>query len=511
MTEHEEATPMTDAPAPVEDPTVDQPSAAQDEPAKPESAEALEASAAGTAVEAPVEGAVEAPVDEPAAEATPVAPAPRPVVPSPAMFARTHAAPTTSEFGRVGEDGVVYVITPEGEREVGSYPGVSHGEALAYFVRKYDDVAALVTLLHQRVTQTDVPAKEASDSLAKLREQVTQARVVGDLAALDQRLADIEAGIATRRAAESAARAEAKAAATTAREEIVAEAEQIAGQPEARIQWKTSGARMRELLDVWKTMQRSGPRLDKDVEAAMWTRFSAARNGFDKARRSHFAHLDSTQAQARAAKERLVADAERLATSHDWAVTAGAFKRLMDEWRQAGRASRADDDALWTRFKAAQDAFFAAKDAVVAAEDEEYRANLTVKECLLKEADAILPVKDLEAAKSALRVIQDKWDRAGKVPRADLERTEKALRRVEQAVRDAEDKRWAASNPEAAARAQSLVDQLEKAVADLQTALDKAQASGNAKKVSEAAAALEARQQWLAQARAGLQEFGPRG
>ena len=56
------------------------------------------------------------------------------------------------------------------------------------------------------------------------------------------------------------------------------------------------------------------------------------------------------------------------------------------------------------------------------------------------------------------------------------------------------------SNPEAAARAQSLVDQLEKAVADLQTALDKAQASGNAKKVSEATAALEARQQWLAQA-----------
>ena len=122
-----------------------------------------------------------------------------------------------------------------------------------------------------------------------------------------------------------------------------------------------------------------------------------------------------------------------------------------------------------------------------------------------------MPDKDLDAAKSALRVIQDKWDRAGKVPRADLERTEKALRRVEQAVRDAEDKRWAASNPEAAARAQSLVDQLEKAVADLQTALDKAQASGNAKKVSEATAALEARQQWLAQARAGLQEFGPRG
>ena len=393
MTEHEEATPM--------EPVVDQPISA--DPAPDELAvEADEAVVEEPVVEEPV-------VEEPAATPS----APRPVVPSPAMFARTHVAPTTSEFGRVGDDGVVYVITPEGERV---RPGVSHGEALAYFVRKYDDVAALVTLLHQRVTQTDVAAKEAADSLAKLKEQIGQARVVGDLAALDRQLADIDAGIATRRAAESAARAEAKAAATVAREEVVAEAEQIAGQPEARIQWKTSGARMRELLDIWKTMQRSGPRLDKDVEAALWTRFSAARNGFDKARRSHFAHLDNAQAQARAAKERLVADAERLATSHDWAVTAGAFKRLMDEWRQAGRASRADDDALWTRFKTAQDAFFAAKDAVVAAEDEEYRANLAVKEGLLTEAEAILPVKDLEAAKAALRVIQDKWDRAGKVP-----------------------------------------------------------------------------------------------
>jgi hypothetical protein len=248
--------------------------------------------------------------------------------------------------------------------------------------------------------------------------------------------------------------------------------------------------------------------LDKDVEAALWTRFSAARNGFDKARRAHFAQLDSVHGEARSVKERLVAEAERLATSKDWASTAGAFKRLMDDWRQAGRASRSDDDALWSRFKAAQDAFFAAKDAIVQAEEEGYRANLTVKEALLVEAEAILPVTDLERAKATLRVIQDKWDKAGKVPRADLERTERALRRVEQAVRDAEDKRWTGSNPEAAARASSFVLQLEKAVAGLEKDLAAARATGNAKKVTEAEAALAARQQWLEQARSGLQEFG---
>jgi hypothetical protein len=82
------------------------------------------------------------------------------------------------------------------------------------------------------------------------------------------------------------------------------------------------------------------------------------------------------------------------------------------------------------------------------------------------------------------------------------------MRRVEQAVRDNDEKRWASSNPEAAARAQSLVDQLETAVEGLRKDLQKAEASGNAKKISAARSDLEARERWLVQARAGVQEFG---
>ena len=444
------------------------------------------------------------------ADAEATAAATPPPAPSPALFARSAGAPATSAFGRVGTDGVVFVKTADGEREVGSYPGVSNADALAYFGRKYDELAASLHLLQQRVTHTEMPAKEAADAVSKLRAQVVEARVVGDLAALDRQLDEIDAAIVVRREADTVARAAAKLAATTQREALVAEAEQISGQPEHKIQWKSSGARMRELLDEWKTHQRSGPRLDKDVEAGLWQRFSVARNSFDKARRTHFAALDSAHDEARTIKERLVAEAERLATSRDWMSTAGAFKHLMDDWRAAGRAGRAEDDALWLRFKSAQDTFFNAKDAIVAAEEEGFRANLTVKQALIVEAEAILPVTDLEKAKAALRIIQDKWDKAGKVPRADMERTEKAIRRVEQAVRDAEDRRWTASNPEAAARAKSLVEQLEKAVTSLEKDLASAQASGNAKKVADAQAALDARRQWLDQARSGLAEFGGR-
>ena len=382
--------------------------------------EAPEPEAAAAAVSEP-QSAVPAPESVPEPEATaPSVPTPATIhVPSPAVLAgRLHGNATAkpSEHGRVDESGTVFVRTSSGEREVGSYPGASPAEALSYFTRKYDELVAAADLLLQRVTHTDLAAREGSDGLAKLREQTAEAHVVGDLAALDARIAQIAAAVEAKKSSEGAERSAAREAGKVKREQLVAEAEKIAGQPESKIQWKTSGTRMRELLDEWKSLQRTGPKLDRASETALWQRFSAARNSFDKARRVHFAQLEDTQSEARSAKEKLVKEAEALATSKDWAPTATAFKRLMDRWREAGRASRTDDDALWARFKTAQDSFFNAKDELVAAENEELKANLVIKEALLVEAEAILPITDGEAAQAALRVIAEKWEQAGKVP-----------------------------------------------------------------------------------------------
>ncbi len=446
-------------------------------------------------------------------------PPPRPTIPSPAALAsriqaRGVAAPApvthseSARFGRVDDAGHVFVTVDGEEREVGSYPGATPEEALQYFARKYDELAASADLLEARLANPDVSAKEVADGLATLRDHVATTGVVGDVPALNATVDRVAAGLEAKRAAESEQRAAARAEAATRREAIVAEAEQIAGQPPASTQWKTSGERMRGLLDEWKTSQRTGPKLDKATESALWTRFSHARNAFDKARRAWFAELETSRAQARATKEDLVAEAEELSTSTDWAPTARAFKQLMDRWRTAGRASRAEDDALWERFRTAQDTFFTAKDRVAAAEDEEFRANLVVKEELLTEAEALLPVTDVEAAKVALRGIQDRWERAGKVPRADLERVEKRMRRVESTVREADEQRWTRTNPEVAARARSMVDQLEASVASIEKEVAAAEAKGDATALEAARARLVTQQEWLEQARAGLDEFG---
>jgi hypothetical protein len=263
------------------------------------------------------------------------------------------------------------------------------------------------------------------------------------------------------------------------------------------MQWKHSSARMAELFEAWKTEQRSGHRVGRSTEDALWKRFRAARATFDKHRKVFFSKLDTDNAEAKRQKEALIKRAEELQNSTDWGNTAREYRRLMDEWKASKRASRRDDDALWARFRAAQDVFFNARKADNDRIDAEFGENLKVKEALLEEARALLPVKDLAAAQKALNSIRDRWEDAGKVPRGDLNRVESGLRQVEDAVKAAEDDAWRRSNPETKARSNSMLSQLEDAIAGLEDDLAKAKANGNESKIAKAQEALDARKAWL--------------
>jgi hypothetical protein len=437
------------------------------------------------------------------APAQPAAAAPAaPVAPPVDAAEAAHAA----TFGRVDEEGTVYVREAAGERAVGQFPGASADEALALYVRRFLDVQAKVSLFEQRLTATDLSIKEIDQTLTRLTEELAEPAAVGDLDGLRARLDALRETAAERRAAAEAERAAAREAAVVARTAIVEQAEKIAATDPSRVQWRPAGEQLRTLLDQWKEAQRSGPRLDRPTEESLWKRLSHARTTFDRERRHFFAELENRNTAAKVAKERLVAEAERLSTSTDWGATAGQFRDLMAQWKAAGRASRADDDALWARFRSAQDAFFAARDAQAAATDTEFRANLEVKERILAEAEALVPVRDLAAAKSALRSIQDRWEAAGKVPRADLQRVEGRLRAVEAAVRDAEQAQWRRTNPETRARAEGAAAQLEQAIAGLEADLAKAKAAGDARKIADAQAALDARRAWLEQVQRAAQD-----
>jgi hypothetical protein len=407
---------------------------------------------------------------------------------------------STDPWGRVDDDGTVYVRTAEGERAVGSWQAGEADEALAYFHRKYDELAGQVTLLEQRLKGTDLAPAQAEASIVKLREAVADAHAIGDLAALTARLDGLTEAVAQRREEVKAAREHARAEARTVKERIVDEAERIA---EETTHWKSGGERLRQLVEEWK----AADRIDRVTEAALWKRLSAARTAFAKRRKVYFAGLDEQREGVRAEKERIVAEAEAIADSTDWGTTAAVYRDLMQRWKSAGRASREVEDELWARFKGAQDLFFQARSAVFAERDASLAANAELKEVLLTEAEKILPVTDVRTARAALRHILERWEAAGPVPREQRDRLEGGLRKVDDAVRKAEDAEWKRSNPEARARAQNAVDQLRTAIEQLEKRLVKAEAAGRAKDVKEAEEAITARRSWLEEAERTLAEF----
>jgi Domain of Unknown Function (DUF349) len=403
-------------------------------------------------------------------------------------------------WGRVAEDGTVYVRTVDGEREIGSWQAGSPDEALAFFKRKFDALETEISLLEQRMSSTDLSAGQAKTTIARLTAAVSDAHAIGDLDGLKTRLVTLAGTIEHRREEHKAARDQARTEAHEAKERIVAEAERLAAEA---THWKASGERMRELLEEWK----AAPRGDRAAEAALWKRLSAARNAFAKRRKAYFATLEEEREGIKARKEELARTAEELSTSTDWGATATAYRELMRSWKQAGRADRSAEDELWTRFKTAQDAFFKARSEVLDAKDRELREHVVVKEQLLAEAEKLLPVTDARSARSTMRGILERWERAGAVPRDSQERLEGGLRKIDETLRKAEDSHWRRTNPEALSRARGTVEQIRSAIAQLEGQLAKAQAKGDQKAQQQAEEAIEARKSWLAEAERTLAEL----
>ncbi|MFM2030952.1 MAG: hypothetical protein RI927_572 [Actinomycetota bacterium] len=407
---------------------------------------------------------------------------------------------STHKFGRVDAENNVFVIDGS-ERKVGQYPGVTTDEALAYFVRKFEDIAAQVRILEQRVANK-VDSQGMKKMAAKLMEDLKEPAAVGDLADLRRRVGNLDSKISSLVSEKQEASKEATAEALAKRIAIADRAEAIANQDASKTQWKTSGAEMTKLFEDWQALQKSGPKVSKGEADSVWKRFSSARTRFETAKRAYFAGLDATNKQVKAKKNSIVEQAEALAAKGSDDVA--GYRKLLDEWKNSGRTPGKSDDALWARFKAAGDTIFAKKSETAVVENAEQEKNLAVKLEIIKDAQAIDPTKDLAEAKKALLVIQQRWEKAGRVPKDKLRETEDKLRAVEAKVRAVEEDQWRKTDPAAIERSNSVTAQLEDSIKKLEQDLAKATTGGDAKKVKDATEALAARKAWLEVVKASM-------
>ena len=413
------------------------------------------------------------PGPRPGAAAKTVTPAPLP--------AREPSDP--SKFGRVDDEGNVFLTRGGEERQIGSWQAGTPAEGLAHYGQRYDDLVTEVELIETRLRAHPEDADALRKSAEALKASLADAAVIGDIDAVEARLDKAIDASDTAREKAKEQKAQRREQAIARKEALAAEAEDLA---ENSTEWKAAGDRIREILEEWRGIRG----IDRATDDELWKRYSRARDSFNRRRGSHFAELDRNRAQARKTKEELVERAEALKDSTDWGHTARAYRDLMTEWKAAGRAPREVDDKLWERFRAAQDHFFEARNAVNAERDREFEANAEAKDALIAEYDSLIdPAKGLGAAKAKLRELQDKWDEIGFVPRGRVREFEDKIGRIEQRVSEAEDSRWRKTDP----AQQDKVNQFQVKADDFIKQAEAAEAKGDATK---AASLREQAKQW---------------
>ena len=402
--------------------------------------------------------------------------------------------PIASSHGRVDSENNVFVSDGGTERKVGQYPGVTEAEALAYFERKFSELESSVRILEQRLKSNADPASiaKAADKLAK---DLTEPAAVGNIQELRNRVAAVTPDIERIRAEKTEANSQAVSATLKAREEIARKAALLADKDPKKTQWKIASQEMSGLFELWQVSQKSGPKVPRKEADAIWKIFSQARTKFEANKRSFFAELTVATKNARTKKSELVARAESLVAKGSDASS--DYRKLLDEWKLSGRSQGKQDDTLWDRFKTAGDAIYALRKDTLAKEQIEYTANYEAKLALIVEAEKLDPTKDLSEAKKQLLSIQQRYEKAGKVPREKIRETDDRMRSVERKFKDLEQEQWRKSDPAAIERTNGVLSQLEESIANIESELAVATAANDSKKTKELTEALAARKSWL--------------
>ncbi len=393
-----------------------------------------------------------------------------------------------NEFGRVDDSNTVFVNDNGTERQVGQYPNVSPEEALQYFSKKFEDLEAQVRILEQRVAAGITDSKSLKAGHDSLVKELREPNVVGNIQFLRDRVAKLATGIEATAAKAQQERGELVTKALAEKEEIATKAEALIKNL-GGVNWKKSAAEMTALFEAWQKLQKEGPKIPKSQTDPIWKRFSQARAKFEAGRRAYFADLDGKFKEAKKTKTSLTEAAEALVSKGS--DSAAEYRKLQDQWKAAGKAGKVED-TLWARFRAAGDAIFAAKKE----QDSELRAtqaeNLKLKLELLIKAEAI-DSSDLAKAKSEMSQIQSQWVKVGHIPKDEIRKVEDRMKKVEKSLSEAQADEWRRSDPAAKARSNSLVEQLEAAIAGLEAELAKAPAP----KKKDVQAQIDARKSWL--------------
>ncbi|MDR2508862.1 MAG: DUF349 domain-containing protein [Candidatus Ancillula sp.] len=263
------------------------------------------------------------------------------------------------KFGRVDEEGRVFVKVGDEERQVGQYLSGEIDAEMTLFVRRFVDQVGKMEHFAMRASQAaNVTAPEIDESIAHFKAFSKEYNSVGDYLALQKMIPELERLGEERKSRNRLKREEDVEATLVILNDLVREVEGLVETlSNPKTPWKRISTSVDETLTKWKEA-RGGARVPEKVANELWERFSAARKTLQDARKAYFSSLRETNSEVKRKKDAIIKEAEGAQETGNFDAGKRTFARLMREWKELGRGDRKTDDAQWKKFNAARDHFF---------------------------------------------------------------------------------------------------------------------------------------------------------
>jgi uncharacterized protein DUF349 len=152
--------------------------------------------------------------------------------------------------------------------------------------------------------------------------------------------------------------------------------------------------------------------------AGLRARLDVLSGTIEHRREEHKAARDQARTEAHDLKERIVAEAERLAVeATHWKASGERMRQLLEEWKAAPRGDRTVEAALWKRLSTARNAFAKRRKAYFSSLEEERDGIRSRKEDLVRQAEELSSSTDWAATATAYRELMRSWKQAGRADR----------------------------------------------------------------------------------------------
>lgn len=180
--------------------------------------------------------------------------------------------------------------------------------------------------------------------------------------------------------------------------------------------WNHKTKEILELQKQWEAIGGLPRETAKKINKQFWSAFKT----FFNHKGQFFKKIEKARQENLKLKEELVAQAEALKDSEDFAQTAEKLKELQRNWKDIGPVPEKFRNEIYNKFKAACDHFFNRKRQGENSQEKDYVENLKKKEALCEEIEKMTADNAVDLDK--LDDILEEWGKIGFVPKHDIKR-----------------------------------------------------------------------------------------